>query len=165
MPTSIQAVVTDLGRQVILETFGQQRVFASIDEFRVGEGGWVTTPSGREPRDPTDPGPLSNRGPILTDLDATTNPADYPSDSRGTFNKSLGVGDFSVTSSGGTTTLEATCVLDFGEFNDDGEGNFPEIFEIGLFTSDGMVAYGTFPAVKKDPSVSRTFKVRIVASR
>ena len=59
-----------------------------------------------------------------------------------------------------------TCFLDFGEFNDDGNGNDPEIYEIGLFNSDAeMVAYGTFPTVIKNAGVSRTFTVKIAANR
>lgn len=162
MPVNIVAVVTDIGRQRLLEGWGQAGPLTSITSFKVGEGGWEDVAAGRVPRDPTDPGPSNNRGPTLTDLDSIVNPGDYPTET-GDFTKALGPGDFAFT---GNTTLEATCFLDFGEFNDDGWGNFPEIYEIGLFNSAGeMVAYGTCPRVEKNPGVSRTFTVKVNANR
>jgi hypothetical protein len=173
MPTNITAMVTDQARAYMLGLFGSvgpssSLVFSKIVFFKVGEGGWIDTAIGRVPRDPTDPGPLNNRGPLLTDLDAIQNPSDYPQDSRATFTKALvAPTDFALT---GNSTLVTTCTLDFGDFNDDGNGNFPEIYEIGLFADTTifgtiLMAYGTFPRVKKDPSVSRTFVVRIAAER
>lgn len=146
-----------------MEGWGQTTALTFITSFKVGEGGWENTPGGQARRDPTDPGPANTRGPTLTDLDCIVNPADYPVDSRGNFSKGLALVNFAFT---GNTTLEATCFLDFGEFNDDGHGNFPEMYEIGLFNSASeMVAYGTFPVVEKNPGVSRTFLVKINADR
>lgn len=163
MPVNIEAVVTDVGRLRLLQGWGQVTTLADVTDFKVGEGGWEATPSGREPRDPTDEGPSANRGPTLTDLDCITNAGDYPADSLGNFTKALGPGDFAIT---GNSTLTATCLLDFGEFNDDGNGNFPEIYEVGIFDSAGdMVAYGTCPKVEKNPGVQRTFLVKINANR
>jgi len=163
MPTDIEAVVTDIGRLRLLQGWGQTTPLTYITDFKVGEGGWESTPAGQVPRDPTDPGPSNNRGPTLSDLDCIANPSDYPADSRGNFTKALAPGDFAFT---GNTTMEVTCFLDFAEFNDDGSGNFPEMYEIGLFNSAGsMVAYGTFPVVEKNPGVQRTFTVKINADR
>lgn len=163
MPVNIEAVVTDIGRQRLMEGWGQTTALDFIVQFKVGEGGWEDTPGGRVPRDPTDEGPSANRGPTLTDLDCLVNPSDYPVDSRGNFPKALALIDFAFT---GNTTLAATCFLDFAEFNDDGHGNFPEMYEIGLFNVSGeMVAYGTFPRVEKNPGVQRTFLVKINADR
>jgi len=163
MPVNIEAVVTDIGRQRLMEGLGQTTALDFITSFKVGEGGWEDTPGGRVPRDPTDEGPSANRGPTLGDLDCLTNPSDYPVDSRGNFSKALALVNFAFTAN---TTLEATCFLNFGEFNDDGHGNFPEMYEIGLFNvSAEMVAYGTFPRVEKNPGVSRTFTVKINADR
>ena len=163
MPLNITAVITDIGRQRLLEGWGQTTALDFITSFKVGEGGWESTPGGQVPRDPTDPGPGNNRGPTLTDLDCIANPSDYPTDSDGNFSKALALVDFAFT---GNTTLEATCFLDFGEFNDDGHGNSPEMYEIGLFNSSSeMVAYGTFPQVEKNAGVQRTFTVKISADR
>lgn len=164
MPTNIVAVVTDIGRQRILEglvTAGT--ALETIDSFKVGEGGWIQTSGGRVPRDPTDPTSALNRGPTLTDLDVISNSGSYPADSQATFSKALANPDFAVS---GNTTLKVTCFLDFGEFNNDGFGNDPEIYEIGIFNTSGeMVAYGTCPLVTKNVAVSRTFVVRIKAER
>ena len=163
MPVDIEAVVTDIGRRRLLEGWGQIGALGAVASFGVGEGGWVDTPAGRVPRDPTDPGPGANRGPVLVDLDCVENPVDYPIDSRASYVKALGPGDLALT---GNWVLSATCFLDFGEFNDDGHGNFPELYEIALFNAaNEAVAYGTFPRVEKNPGVSRTLVVRINASR
>lgn len=163
MPTNIEAIVTDIGRQRLLEGWGQVLALTSITQFKVGEGGWETTPSGSTPRDPTDEGLLANRGPTLVDLDCIANPGDYPADSVGNFTKALAPGDIVLSAN---TTLTATCVLLAGEFNNDGFGNAPEIYEIGLFNSAGeMVAYGTFPVVTKTPAGPKTLVVRINANR
>lgn len=163
MPLNIEAVVTDIGRQRLLEGWGQTTALGFVTDFKVGEGGWENTPGGLVPRDPTDPGSSANRGPVLVDLDCIENPGDYPVDSRATFTKALVLVDFAFT---GNTTLEATCVLLAGEFNDDGYGNFPELYEIGLFNVAGeMVCYGTFPRVEKNPGGARTFVVKINADR
>lgn len=159
MPVNIEAVVTDIGRQRLLEGWGQTTALDFITSFTVGEGGWETTPGGQVPRDPTDEGPLSNRGPTLTDLDAIENPSDYPASSQDTYAKALVPGDFAYT---GNTVLEATCFLDFAE----PPATTLELYEIGLFNVSGeMVAYGTFPLVEKNPGVQRTFTVKISASR
>lgn len=163
MALNIEAVVTDIGRQRLMEGWGQVTTLEDIDSFKVGEGGWEDTPGGRVPRDPTDTGSGDDRGPKLVDLDCLTNT--YPLDSKGYFSKALAGVDITVTGTPGTT-LEATCFLDFSEFNDDGNGNDPEMYEIGLFNTSGeMVAYGTFPLVTKNVGVQRTFKVRISANR
>lgn len=164
MPTAnIEAIVTDIGRQRLMEGWGQVLALTSITQFKVGEGGWESTPAGRVPRDPTDEGLLATRGPTLVDLDCLVNPSDYPADSVASFTKALAPVDIVLS---GNTVLTATCTLAMGDFNNDGFGNAPEIYEIGLFNSAGeMVAYGTCPVVVKTPAGAKTFIVRINASR
>jgi hypothetical protein len=162
MPVVLDAVITDVGRLKLLSDGWRDGALAPIIDFKVGEGGWVDTLGGRVRRDPTDPGPGNNRGPTLTDLDAIANPGDYPADSQATFTKALGPLDFVVS---GNTTLTVTCGLTALEFNNDGFGNPPEIYELGLFDSAGdMVAYGTCPVAIKVP-VPLTFLVQINAER
>ena len=71
------------------------------------------------------------------------------------------------------STIEVECLLDFSDFNDDGFGNAPEIYEIGIFSdhpvesglaSDQglMVAYGTFPVEVKDNTKQILNVVRII---
>jgi len=159
MPVNIEGVVTDIGRQRLMEGWGQTTALDFITEFQVGEGGWENTPGGQVPRDPTDPGPGNNRGPTLVELDCDANPSDYPVTSRATFAKALVLVNFAFT---GNTTLEVTCFLDFAE----PPATTLELYEIGLFNSSGeMVVYGTFPRVEKNPGVQRTFTVKINADR
>lgn len=154
MPT-IQAVVTDIARENLLRLWGGLSTFTlAIDQFKVGEGGWESTPGGIVTRTPDS---------SLTDLDVIVNPSRYPSDSLGNFSKSLTPTEMTFTS---PATLEVYCLLDFGDFNDDGNGNDPEIWEIGLFSdapSGGrmMVAYGTFAMQQKNIGFQRPNTVKI----
>ena len=163
MPTVIQAIIPNAAIDALLQQYGGLgSPFAAIDSFKVGEGGYELTASGKVPRDPTDPGALGARGPFLTDLDAIQNPSDYPVET-GTFQKALvSPSDFNFDAV--TRTLEVTCLLDFGEFNDDGFGNAPEIYEIGLFAGTLMVAYGTMTQQVKTPGVQIPNIVRITAT-
>lgn len=161
MPTVIEAIIPYAAIDSLLQNYGQIGTFSAIDSFKVGEGGYVVTPAGDVPRDPTDPGSLNTRGPYLTDLDAIQNSADYPL-RTGTFQKALNPGDFNYVSS--TRTLEVTCLLDFAEFNNDGFGNPPDIYEIGLFAGSLMVAYGTMTLQTKTAGVQIPNIVRITAT-
>jgi hypothetical protein len=163
MPTTIQAIIPNAAIDAVLQNFGGLGGPPAIliDSFKVGEGGYEITASGNVPRDPTEPGATGTRGPFLTDLDATQNPADYPG-ATGTFQKALAPGDFAYDA--GTRTLSVTCLLDFGEFNDDGFGNPPEIYEIGLFAGTLLVAYGTMTQQVKTPGVQIPNIVRITAT-
>lgn len=159
MPTNIEAVVTDIGRQRLMEGWGQTTTLTDITSFKVGEGGWEDTSAGRVPRDPTDEGPAANRGPVLTDLDCIENSGDYPATSQDYHSKALAGIDFAYS---GNTVLEVTCFLDFAE----PPAVTLDLYEVGLFNSASeMVAYGTFPLVEKNPAVQRTFTVKINASR
>lgn len=163
MPTVINAIIPNAALDAVLQNFGGLGGPPSIliDSFKVGEGGFEITPSGNIPRDPSDGGVGDVRGPFLTDLDVIENPGDYPAES-GSFQKALGIGAFTYNSV--TKIFEATCLLDFGEFNDDGFGNNPEIYEIGLFAGTLMVAYGTMTAQVKTGAVQIPNIVRITAT-
>ena len=130
-----------------------------VAEFRVGEGGWENGPGGIVPRTPD---------PTLTGLDAVINPGRYPADSQATFTKALTSGvDTGLVVTTSLITFSATCVLLTGEFNDDGFGNFPEIYEIGLFgphpitLTTFMIAYGTFQRQEKTPAGTLTNVVNV----
>jgi len=164
MPTVIQAIIPNAALDAVLQNFGglSGPPAILIDSFKVGEGGYEITPSGNVPRDPSDPGSLNTRGPYLTDLDALQNPSDYPT-ATGTFSKALATpADFNFDVP--TRSLEVTCLLDFGEFNDDGFGNAPEIYEIGLFAGTLLVAYGTMTKQVKTLGVQIPNVVRITAT-
>lgn len=146
-----------------------------IKFFKMGEGGWVDPGSGKERRDP-DSSLRRLTAPLIQDLDAAVDPTRaaidqrYAADERATFKKDLVFTDFTFKS---PTTIEIECLLDFTEFNNDGFGNSPEMFEIGIFAdhpeesglaSDQglMVAYGTFPVEVKDSTKQILNIVRII---
>lgn len=157
MPT-IVATPTILALDLIPRYWGGSLALEPIDQFRVGEGGWIQTLAGRVARTPD---------PSLTDLDVAINPSRYPLDSRASFAKALAPGDITYTSLTDGGMLEVTCLLDFGEFNDDGYGNFPNIQEIGLFSDNPsapgkiMVAYVTLAMQEKNPAVQLSNAVKI----
>jgi hypothetical protein len=129
-----------------------------IKFFKVGEGGWVDPGSGAERRTP-DASLRRLSSPLIQDLDAAVDPTRvlasqrYLANERGTFKKNLTFTDIQFIA---PSTIEIECLLDFSEFNNDGFGNSPEIWEIGIFADHPvesglaadqglMVAYGTFP--------------------
>jgi len=141
----IVGAVTTLGRSLFPQMLGGLLPMQVIAYFKVGEGGWVNPGSGKVPRTPDA---------SFTDLDAVLDAGRlplnkrYPADSTGTFQKAFVGGDLTFV---GPSTLRCRCFLDFGEFNDDGFGNDPEIWEIGAFDAAGnMIGYGTFPLQLKD---------------
>jgi hypothetical protein len=142
-----------------------------IKTFKVGEGGWIDPGPGREARTP-DATLRRVTAPLIQDIDALVDPTRapidqrYPADSLGTFEKALTGTDFTFEA---PTTIRIKCLLDFADFNDDGNGNDPEIFEIGIFcdhpTESGeklMLAYATFPKQIKDNTKQLENVVRIV---
>lgn len=178
----IDAVITDeaikywpqiVGRVFIPESVtdtGASEWDIRISSFKVGEGGWIDPGTGAVPRTP-DSSLVRLLIPLIQDIDAIVDPtrafADqrYPTESQVSFTKSLGDGDFLFEAPG---TIRARCFLDFADFNDDGFGNDPEIWEIGLFsdhpTESGeklMVAYGTFQKQTKNGGTTLENFVRI----
>lgn len=148
----IVATLTNQGLQAVTQTWGGASVMDNIDEFKIGEGGWEEVVAGKVPRTPD---------PTLTDLDVIENPTRYPVNRRGSFSKVLTVGEISYPANG---QVEADCVVDFAEFNDNGDGLSPELYEIGLFANGLMVAYGTFEKQDKNPGVSIPNAVKIALS-
>jgi len=166
----IPAEVTVDFRKYLPQMLGDLLSFATIDLFKVGEGGWVNPGTGKEPRTPEDN--LRRVDNTIQDIDAivdgTRAPANqrYATDERGNFSKALTSADMSFVS---PSTLEIRCLLDATEFNDDGFGNSPEIWEIGVFMDHPvfvgqklMVAYGTFPQQTKTSAFPLLNLVRVI---
>jgi len=151
-----------------------------IKFYKVGEGGWINPGSGRERRTPD--ASLRRLATVGTppwyvqDLDAVVDgdraPASqrYAATERATFKKDLSVSDMLYVSPG---IIEISCLLDFTDFNDDGYGNSPEIWEIGIFCDHPesgslpadaglMIAYGTFPKEEKDATKQILNLVRVI---
>jgi hypothetical protein len=143
--------------------------------FKVGEGGWVDPGGGKVRRTPVSTLRRLS-APLIQDIDAAVDPTRaapdqrYLSSERVTFKKDLVFSDVSFIA---PSTIQIECLLDFSEFNDDGFGNSPEMYEIGIFSdhpeegglaSDQglMVAYGTFPVEVKDVTKQILNLVRII---
>lgn len=165
--TLVTAIITEDGRKYWSQFFGSLLGVPStstvvgvswnpmLKTFKVGEGGWKDPGSGRVRRNPVEDN-LRRVDNNIQDIDAIVDGTRavvdrrYPlASDRATFEKTLLLTDFTFE---GPSTLRVRCFLDFADFNDDGFGNFPEIWEIGLFsdhpTAPGqklMIAYGTFP--------------------
>ena len=166
MADILEVVFTDAGIELLIKGFGSAAygALAGIDSFKVGEGGYITAVGGAVPRD-------SSEHVAETDIDIIVD-AGRPSVSKRYaspsttpyFQKSLTSGDFDY-SEDSSPTLHVSCILDFGEYNDDGDGNAPEIWEIGLFAGSDMVAYGTFEKQTKAPDVRLVNVVRLQLAR
>lgn len=141
-----------------------------IKNFKVGEGGWQDFGAGAVPRTP-DPNLRLLTGSLIQDIDAIVDPTRalanqrYPTTGRATFTKALTAPDFTFETA---STIRIRCLLDFGEFNNDGFGNDPEIWEIGIFADHPtvaasflMVAYATFPKEIKNGAKQLENVVRI----
>lgn len=163
MATNVEAVFTEDARLLWPQEKAGLKTSHAIDLFKVGEGGWVDPGTGRQRRLPVST--LRRLDNDVQDIDAIVDGTRsvenqrYPSNQRGHFSKALASGDFVVQS---PTSIVAHCFLDFGEFNDNGSGSNPEIWEIGLFQDHPdaggslpagtklMVAYGTLPLIVKN---------------
>ena len=145
-----------------------------IRSFKMGEGGWQNP--GPTPRVPSsslryESGLLGPPN-ALQDLDAAVDAyrigsdlQRYPSNGRFVFSKLLAPGSITFE---GESTLRINCLLDFSDANDDGFGNFPQFWEIGVFADHPtvigqqlMVAYGTFPKEVKNGGIQLENVVRI----
>jgi hypothetical protein len=144
MPSTINAKITLAGAEKIAKALGGLATFDSLAYFVVSEGGWEDLGTGRRPRAPDAE---------LLDVDAAQRPSRYPTDSRFYFQKNLTEGDFVFEAPG---TLRVTCTLAADEANDDGNGDNPVFWELGVFAWDGneehaptMLVHATFPAETK----------------
>jgi hypothetical protein len=139
--------------------------------FRVGEGGWQDVGMGKVPRVP-DTSLRNLVPPLVQDIDSIVDLSRplafqrYAPDARTFFTKNLVLADLVFEP---PSTLLVRCLLDFSDYNDDGFGNNPEIWEIGLFSDHPevagaglLVAYGTFPVEIKDNTKQIVNNVRIV---
>ena len=143
MPQVVSAVVTNAWRTKLAQIYQGGAVFAQPLSFQIGEGGWTNPGGGKEPIPPNV---------ALIALTASG----YPSGSQYIFTKVLTGGDLTFTS---PTRLEIKCVVASSEANDDGGGNPPEFFELGIFDDatpslGTMLCYSTFPIEIKTSSKS-----------
>lgn len=144
----IQAVITNLGREVFAKSFlaslsGYPQTRVSY--FQIGMGGFVQTVNGRIPKNPD---------PARTNLEATGAPGSL------IFQKSFGAADVGF---GPPSFANLTLFIGLNEANDDGLGNPPKFYELGVFDDlNNMMAYGTFPEETKTNSKTLNHVVTIV---
>lgn len=150
MAAFITGVITDAGRAALAKGFGYVGGFypnpTYAFKFKIGVQGYVQTNLGKIPKTPD---------PALTDLESTgLNAANYR------FEKNFSQADVVFLS---PSTIQFRCRLVATEANDDGAGNFPGFFEIGVFDTNGvMVAYGTFDEQTKNSAKILTNYVQVV---
>lgn len=167
----INAVVTNIARQLWPQMFGNITPFQTVSYFRYGEGGWVDPGGGPVRRDPPDR--------TFTDLDLILDSGRAGPSKRynngtnlGYFQKALLPTDLVFE---GPTTLRIRTFLDFGEYNTKnapgatliynvgGPFTSPQIWEVGIYdTANNLIAYGTIPMETKDNTKQVENDVRIV---
>lgn len=136
-----ETVITDGMLVRASEAQGQSGLPLAVGYFKIGEGGWVLSGISQVTRTPD---------PALTDLDCVENPSRYPASGRYVFQKNIGPTSITVVGDG---VVDISCDVTPSEANDDGFGNAPEFWEVGIFTSDGvMLAYRTFNKQTKNSS-------------
>lgn len=144
--------------------------FEPVAWFRVGEGGWHDPGTGPIPRVPSASLRYAGGPPInVQDLDIRVNSALYPPLRQGWFEKALLPTDFTFLA---PSAVKVSCLLDFADFNDNGNGFSPEIWELGLFSLHPdqvnypgvktMLAYCTFPKEIKNVTKQILNVVRLV---
>lgn len=143
MAQEVSAVVTDVFRAKLARIYSDDSglgAFSLPASFKIGEGGWVDPGGGKEPVTPDV---------TLTALTAGTGIYTSPSDYI--FTKAfVPATDFTFVAS---SRAQIKCLVTTGEANDDGHGNPPEFFELGLFDAAGnMLVYSTFPIEVKTSS-------------
>lgn len=142
MAQVVSAVVTNIWRAKLAQIYANVASFSLPLSFKIGEGGWTNPGGGQEPIPPD---------PSLIDVTASG----YPVGSQFIFTKNLTGADLTFTS---PTRLQIRCFVAQGEANDDGLGNPPEFFELGVFDGSGgtgtMLVYSTFPIEIKTDSKS-----------
>lgn len=140
MAVEISAIVTNRWRDKLANIYANESLYGGFSVptyFKIGEGGWENTPSGKQPKTPN---------PTLTDITAES----YPLSSSYWWRGDLTDLDLSYTSPG---RLEVRCIVPSGEANVDNVGNAPEFYELGIFdANDTLLVYTTFPVEIKTDS-------------
>ncbi len=146
-------VNTTLAGEKVATQWVNETAMVAPSYFKIGEGGWYTVGADKAQRTPT-------AG--QTDLHCITNPGLYPADSVYVFTKSFVAGDVTAVAGG---IVRCNCLILQAEANNDGFGNDPEFWELGIFDSDGvMISYGTFPREQKNAliQIRHTVSIRLV---
>lgn len=122
-----------------------------LSYFKIGEGG----ESGGSPVTP-DPSRIDIEAQY--DQAIYTNPPDAPAPHDSFFKKSFSASDVSASAN----ILTIICLLSSSEGNNDGQGNSPSYYEVGVFDEDDdMIAYSTFNEDVKtsDKAIQKTITI------
>lgn len=147
MATFITGVVTNKGREVFAKAFGNIAPYPQTRayKFRIGMGGWeLNALLAKIPKTPN---------PSLVNVEATNVPGDIY------IEKLLVPGDFLFIA---PSIMQVRCRLEPLEANDDGLGEPPAFFEIGIFDdNNNMLVYSTFFEQTKTPTKILTSFVQV----
>ena len=148
MAVVIEGVVTSKGREMFAKSFlGATGGFnwTKVKYFKIGEGGWISTGTGRVPKTPD---------PSKTDIEATGAPGDsyFQKDITSLFVEYVA-----------PSTGKVDCFLNLDEGNDNGFAEAPRYFEIGIFDDYGnMLIYVTFPEETKNDTKTLHHNIVVV---
>lgn len=153
MPQQVSSIVSDLWRKTLAQFYSNELTHGGNEGaptiswpayFKIGEGGWQLLAGVKLPLDPATALVISGG----TDITAGIAPFIAPDDYK--FQKALTNADLFYTS---PSRVEIYCNILAGEANDDGHGNPPEFFELGVFdTQNRLLVYSTFPIEVKTNS-------------
>ena len=157
MTTVLQGVMTNKGRELLAKSFGAIGGFPLVTSisFAYGEGGYIVSGGGKVPKTPD---------PTLLTLDAYTQ---SPPDNF-VFGHDITAADVTFIA---PSTIEFRCRLVPSEANDDGYGNLPKFFELGIFDgpvdsnnqpTGNMLCYTTFDEQTKTATKSLISYVQVV---
>ena len=138
--------ITKDGRKEIAKAIPQgDSIIAGF--FRFGEGGKVeVAPGVFAPKEPD---------PELTDIEAQG----FGVNGLFRFEDDFGSGDVSIVSE---TKVRMEARIESAEGNDRGDGDPPELYEVGYYTEAGkLLIYGTFPKVEKILGLTLVSPIRL----
>ena len=130
----LTGIFTSKGREVIAKGFGNVAGYPIVRAkyYRIGMGGYISTPSGRVPKAPD---------PALLNIEADGSAGNV------FIQKNINAIDLLFIA---PSTMQIRCRLEPADLNDDGLGNSPRLFEIGIFDdNNNMIIYATFPEQSK----------------
>lgn len=154
----LQGIMTNKGRELLAKSFGNIGGFPLINgvAFAYGEGGYIVSGGGRVPKTPD---------PTLLALEASGNP---PPDNF-VFGHNFQAADITFIA---PSTIEFRCRLVPSEANDDGNGNLPKFFELGIYDralvgnqpdpNAQLLIYTTFDEQTKSATKSLISYVQVV---
>ena len=145
----LTGIFTNKGREILAKSLGQigTGITTYASYFKFGEGGYIETPGGRVPKSP-------DAGVGYLDIEAASSPTLFE------FQKNLIATDFTFIA---PSTIQIRCRLVESEANDNGFGDSPRFFELGVFDQNSnLLIYCTFSEQTKSASKILNNLVQVV---